>query len=94
MSLDEGAGKKAFEEVSNLQHDVSYVFNNARYMASKDPRWTPRGVKGGALLFDGYSNDIEVNAKDTIPVSDALTLEAQLLRAAMNGAMATSCLLS
>ncbi|WP_339257039.1 GH32 C-terminal domain-containing protein [Paenibacillus sp. FSL P2-0136] len=76
MNLDEGAGKKALEQVSNLEHDVNYVFNNARYMDSKDPRWTPRGVKGGALLFDGYSNDIEVNAKDAIPVSDALTLEA------------------
>ncbi|WP_233182146.1 GH32 C-terminal domain-containing protein [Paenibacillus sonchi] len=76
MNLDEGAGKKALEEVSNLEHDVNYVFNNARYMDSKEPRWTPRGVKGGALLFDGYSNDIEVKAKDTVPVSDALTLEA------------------
>ncbi|MBP2112821.1 GH32 C-terminal domain-containing protein [Paenibacillus silagei] len=76
MNLDEGAGKKAHEEVSNLDHDVNYVFNNARYMDSKDPRWTPRGVKGGALLFDGYSNDIEVNAKDAVPVSDALTIEA------------------
>lgn len=76
MNLDEGAGKKALEQVSNLEHDVNYVFNNARYMDSKDPRWTPRGVKGGALLFDGYSNDIEVNAKDAVPVSDALTLEA------------------
>ncbi|KWX70362.1 hypothetical protein AMQ84_29690 [Paenibacillus riograndensis] len=76
MSLDEGAGKRALEEVSNLEHDVNYVFNNARYMDSKEPRWTPRGVKGGALLFDGYSNDIEVKAKDTVPVSGALTLEA------------------
>ncbi|SFF03703.1 Sucrose-6-phosphate hydrolase SacC, GH32 family [Paenibacillus algorifonticola] len=76
MNLDEGAGKKALEEVSGLEHDVNYVFNNARYMDSKDPRWTPRGVKGGALLFDGYSNDIEANAKDTIPVGDALTIEA------------------
>lgn len=76
MNFDEGAGKKALEEVSQLEHDVNYVFNNARYMDSKDPRWTPRGVKGGALLFDGYSNDIEVKAQDTLPVSDALTIEA------------------
>ena len=75
MSLDEDAGKKALEKVSNIEHDVNYVFNNARYMDSKEPRWTPRGVKGGALLFDGYSNNIEVNAKNAVPVSDALTLE-------------------
>ncbi|WP_254772912.1 GH32 C-terminal domain-containing protein [Paenibacillus sp. NFR01] len=76
MNFDEGAGKKALEQVSSLEHEVNYVFNSARYMDSKDPRWTPRGVKGGALLFDGYSNDVEVNAKDIIPVSDALTVEA------------------
>lgn len=76
LNLDEGAGKKALEKVHDLKHDVNYVFNNARYMASKDPRWTPRGIKGGALLFDGYSNYIEVNANDTVPISDALTIEA------------------
>lgn len=76
MSFDEGTGKKALEEVSDLEHDVNYVFNDARYMAAKDPRWTPRGVKGGALLFDGYSNHIEINANQTVPVRDALTIEA------------------
>ena len=76
MNLDEGAGKKVLEKARDLEHDVNYVFNNARYMNSKDPRWTPRGVKGGALLFDGYSNYIEVNAKDTVPVKDALSIEA------------------
>ncbi|UMR38044.1 GH32 C-terminal domain-containing protein [Paenibacillus polymyxa] len=76
LNLDEGAGKKVLEKVHNLRYDVNYVFNNARYMASKDPRWTPRGIKGGALLFDGYSNYVEVNANDTVPVSDALTIEA------------------
>ncbi|WDZ54626.1 GH32 C-terminal domain-containing protein [Paenibacillus polymyxa] len=76
LNLDEGAGKKVLENVRNLKHDVNYVFNNARYMESKDPRWTPRGIKGGALLLDGYSNYIEVNAKDTVSVSDALTIEA------------------
>nr|BAA24360.1 cycloinulo-oligosaccharide fructanotransferase [Niallia circulans] len=76
LGLDEGAGKKALEEVRNVEHDVNYVFNDARYMAPKDPRWTPRGVKGGALLFDGYSNYIEIDADETVPVSDALTIEA------------------
>lgn len=76
INFDEGTGKKVLENVSNLEHEVNYVFNNARYMASKDPRWTPRGVKGGALLFDGYSNDIEITEQDVIPVTDALTIEA------------------
>ncbi|MGV7117537.1 GH32 C-terminal domain-containing protein [Paenibacillus kyungheensis] len=76
MNFDEGTGKKALEKVTNIEHDVNYVFNNARYMDSKDPRWTSRGVKGGALLFDGYSNDIQIQAKDTVAVNDALTIEA------------------
>lgn len=76
LSLDDGSGKTALEEVRNLEHDVNYVFNEARYMSSKDPRWTPNGVKGGALLFDGYSNSIEIDAEEIVPVSDALTIEA------------------
>ncbi|EES73880.1 hypothetical protein POTG_01587 [Paenibacillus sp. oral taxon 786 str. D14] len=76
MNFDEGTGKKALEDVSNLEHDVHYEFNDARYMASKDPRWTSRGVKGGALLFDGYSNYIEIKAENTVPARDALTVEA------------------
>lgn len=76
VSLDEGAGKQALEEVRNMQHEVNYVFNEARYMEAKDPRWTSRGVKGGALLFDGYSNYIEIDADEVVPISDALTVEA------------------
>lgn len=76
VSLDEGAGKQALEEVRNVQHEVNYVFNEARYMETKDPRWTSRGVKGGALLFDGYSNYIEIEADEVVPISDALTIEA------------------
>jgi len=76
FSLDEGSGKTALEEVRHMEHDVNYVFNDARYMDSKDPRWTPNGVKGGALLFDGYSNTIEIDANEVVPVSDALTIEA------------------
>lgn len=76
FNLDEGTGKKALEGIRGLEHDVNYVFNEARYMASKDPRWTSNGVKDGALLFDGYSNYIEMNAEEVIPVGDALTIEA------------------
>ncbi|MDQ0113841.1 GH32 C-terminal domain-containing protein [Paenibacillus harenae] len=74
--FDEGAGKKALEQVQSREHEVNYVFNDARYMASKDPRWTRNGVKGGALLFDGYSNYIEIDEKDVVPLSDAFTIEA------------------
>jgi len=76
FAFDEGSGKQTLEEVRGVSHDVNYVFNNARYMDSKDPRWTSDGVKGGALLFDGYSNYVEVNNNDIVPVNEALTIEA------------------
>lgn len=76
FGFDEGTGKTALEHVRQIDHEVHYVFNDARYMESKDPRWTPNGVKGGALLFDGYSNYVEVDEKETVPVTSALTIEA------------------
>ncbi|WP_309122168.1 GH32 C-terminal domain-containing protein [Paenibacillus sp.] len=76
FDLDEGAGKTVREQVRGRDHEVNYVFNEARYMAPKDPRWTPNGVEGGALLFDGYSNYIEIDAEHVVPVSDAVTIEA------------------
>ena len=33
---------------------ITYVFNEAAFTTSRDPQWRS-GVKGGALLFDGYS---------------------------------------
>jgi sucrose-6-phosphate hydrolase SacC (GH32 family) len=76
FGFDETSGKTAAESVRGREHEVHYVFNDARFMNSKDPRWTDHGVKNGALLFDGYSNFIEIDADEVVPVGDALTIEA------------------
>lgn len=58
--LDEGRGTQAREAVSKRLDPVDFVFNRARYKPNSDPLWRPAAacIKGGCLLFDGYSTDI------------------------------------
>jgi sucrose-6-phosphate hydrolase SacC (GH32 family) len=58
--LDEGRGSQAREAVSNRRDPVNFVFNRARYKPNSDPLWRSAAscIKGGCLLFDGYSTDI------------------------------------
>src|SRR5690242_14239166 len=72
--LDEGSGSLAADMVSQTRDPVSYVFNNARHKPASDPLWSV-GLRGGALLFDGYSTWITRSA-ESIPVpEDALSIE-------------------
>ncbi|RYE97335.1 MAG: hypothetical protein EOO78_19240, partial [Oxalobacteraceae bacterium] len=59
-SLDEGRGRQVLETVSGRRDPVDFVFNRARYKPDSDPLWrtAPACIKGGCLLFDGYSTDI------------------------------------
>ena len=58
--LDEQRGSRTMEAVSGRHDPVEYVFNHARFKPDSDPPWRPAGVciRGGCLLFDGYSTDI------------------------------------
>nr|WP_052171001.1 GH32 C-terminal domain-containing protein [Massilia sp. JS1662] len=58
--LDEQRGHHALEAVSGRHDPVDYVFNHARFKPDSDPLWRPATacIKGGCLLFDGYSTDI------------------------------------
>lgn len=58
--LDDGRGTLALEAVSGRRDPVDYVFNHARYKPDSDPLWRAGAacIKGGCLLFDGYSTDI------------------------------------
>lgn len=47
-----------------LDGKINYVFNDAKYMPSRDPEWREKGVKGGCILFDGYSNYIKYEYND------------------------------
>jgi sucrose-6-phosphate hydrolase SacC (GH32 family) len=58
--LDEQRGSQTLEAVSGRHDPVDYVFNHARFKPDSDPLWRPAAacIKGGCLLFDGYSTDI------------------------------------
>ena len=58
--LDEQRGSRTLEAVSGRHDPVDYVFNHARFKPDSDPLWRPATacIKGGCLLFDGYSTDI------------------------------------
>jgi hypothetical protein len=63
--FDEGHGRYAADRVGQIQDPIAYVFNQARYKPSSDPLWRP-GIRGHALLFDGYSTWV-TRAADQIP---------------------------
>lgn len=62
IPFDEEEGKVVKEKISNLEYDIEYVFNDAYFQESRDPqRIFKSAVSGKALVFDGYSNSIEIN---------------------------------
>ncbi len=61
LTFDENSGKYV-NDVKEQYGDklINYVFNNAVYKESVDPRWIKRSAaSGSSLAFDGYSNYIE-----------------------------------
>jgi sucrose-6-phosphate hydrolase SacC (GH32 family) len=77
-AFDEGRGSKARERVSGREDAVSFVFNRARFKPSSDPLWrtAPSCVKGGCLLFDGYSTDVPAPAITAAQAASGLILSA------------------
>ena len=73
-SFDEGSGKVSEDKVSGIKDPIKYVFNEAKYKPSTDPL-RKAGVKGGSLLFDGYSTWIERSAEKAFKPGKALTIE-------------------
>lgn len=56
--LDEGNPTTVVERVSGLPCPVSFALNRGRYQAPRFPASVP-GVRGGALLLDGYSTSVK-----------------------------------
>lgn len=68
FDFDEETGNTTCEKVSNQDKYINYVFNNAYYKNSLDPkRIYGSAISGYALSFDGYSTYIST------PINDALT---------------------
>jgi sucrose-6-phosphate hydrolase SacC (GH32 family) len=74
-AFDEGCGRHVEDRVSRKSDPIAYVFNAARYKPSSDPLWRP-GVRGQALLFDGYSTWVTRAAGQLPSPGAALTISA------------------
>jgi sucrose-6-phosphate hydrolase SacC (GH32 family) len=76
--LDDGAGKLATETVSGRHDPVEYVFNHARFKPDSAPLWRPAAscIRGGCLLFDGYSTAIAAPGLTTAQLAQGFTLSA------------------
>ncbi|MFC5458773.1 GH32 C-terminal domain-containing protein [Massilia niabensis] len=77
-ALDEGRGSQAREAVSGRRDPVNFVFNRARYKPNSDPLWRSAApcIKGGCLLFDGYSTDITAPGLNAAQAASGWTVTA------------------
>lgn len=66
LSFDEGKGTTVHDKSGNVKDaNLQYVFNDPKYQDDPlDPEWRTKGVSGGCLLFDGYSNYIKYEYED------------------------------
>ena len=75
LSFDEGQGKYAKDSSGNLKDaKISYIYNDAEYIQPRDPEWRDKGVKGGCLLFDGYSSGISYSGDEYTVSGNQLTI--------------------
>lgn len=73
--LDEGKGSLALDVISGKADPVSYALLDAAFTESCDPQWR-KGIRGSAMLFDGYSTWITRKADDIDAPRDALSISA------------------
>jgi sucrose-6-phosphate hydrolase SacC (GH32 family) len=66
--FDEGTGKVTLERVNSVSSYIHYALNS-------DPEWK-NGISGKALLFDGYSNWIEVVPRKVHKPTESFSIEA------------------
>lgn len=77
LSFDEGTGKYAKDSSGNLKDaKISYIYNDAEYIAPRDPEWREKGVKGGSLLFDGYTSGISYSGEEYTVSGKKITISA------------------
>jgi len=71
----EGRGTTVKDTVSGCHDPIHYVFNQARFKPASAPLWRT-GIRGHALLFDGYSTWVTRPAAQMPQPEQELTLEA------------------
>ena len=73
--LDEGKGSLVADVISWKSDTISYALLQAPFTEACDPQWRT-GIRGNAMLFDGYSTWITRQADDIEVPGDAITLSA------------------
>ena len=78
LSFDEGSGTVVHDGAKRVPDaNLNYIFNSPAYQEkAQDPQWRARGVKGGSLLMDGYSNFVRYAEDDITVKGGALTVSA------------------
>lgn len=77
LAFDEGKGNTVKDSSKNLEDaEVEYVYTDAQYKESRDPEWCEKGVEGGSLLFDGYSNRVRYSYDEIAVKNSSFTVSA------------------
>ncbi|MDQ0877342.1 beta-fructofuranosidase [Paenibacillus sp. V4I3] len=74
-SFDEGQGRIAHDPYSGNGDSIQYALTKGRFQPPQDPVWR-KGIRGCALLFDGYSTWLQRPADQCPSLSGALTITA------------------
>lgn len=75
--FDENVGNLLHDSVSGASAEIEYVFTNAAFKNSCDPKWVENSaISGSALSFDGYSNGVEY--KDIHIFGSQLTIDVYI----------------
>lgn len=73
-NFDEAQGNSIQEKITKTNNEINYVFNSAKYKPSSNPIWMG-GIKGSALLFDGFSTWIEYDNTTAKNKKNKLSIE-------------------
>ncbi|WP_261305357.1 GH32 C-terminal domain-containing protein [Paenibacillus andongensis] len=74
-SFDEGQGRIAHDPYTGNLDSIQYALTKGRFQPPQDPIWR-KGIRGSALLFDGYSTWLQRPADQCPSLSGALTITA------------------
>jgi beta-fructofuranosidase len=70
-AFDEKQGKIAFDEATNSRDSIHYIFNTIKPYNDPVRR---KGISGGSLVFDGFSNWIERPSNKFVTPTNAISI--------------------
>lgn len=72
-TFDDGSDYHAADSISGIEDEIEFALRKGRFQPPKNPVWC-KGIKGSALLFDGYSTYVKRSASKIKKPSDSLTI--------------------